>query len=65
MLTIVFYVMTCTNIDTNSECNTFEPYSWIASNETQRTKAFEECSILANAYEQLENVKEVDCYIEE
>jgi hypothetical protein len=25
----------------------------------------EECSLLANAYERLENVKEVDCYTEE
>jgi hypothetical protein len=66
MITIVFYLMTCTSIHTaKEECNTLEPYSWQASTEAERTKAFEECSILVNAYDMLRATKETDCYIEE
>lgn len=63
MITLSFYVMLCTN----NECNSFEPMSWEyqAISEQERSKAFDECSILANAYEKLEAVKEVDCYVQE
>jgi hypothetical protein len=64
MITIVFYVMLCTDIGTaKEECNTFQPYSWEVSTEAERTKAFEECSILVNSYDQLEATKETDCYV--
>lgn len=61
MLTLVFYIMLCTS----NECNSFEPMSWQITAEQEREQAFNECSILANAYEQLEAVKEADCYVEE
>lgn len=61
MITLVFYIMLCTN----NECNSFEPMSWSYTTEQEREQAFNECSILANAYSQLEATEEVDCYIEE
>lgn len=63
MITIVFYVALCSNSLLN-ECQSFEPMSWNVSTEQEQTRAFKECSILANAYEKLHNVKEVDCYTE-
>lgn len=62
MFNVIFYAMLCASPD---NCMAFEPYSWSVTNEAERVRAFEECSILANAYEQLQAVREVDCYIEE
>lgn len=67
MNTLIFYVMLCVSPTESShaDCNSFEPYSWTYSNEQEREKAFSECEILVNAYDQLEATKETDCYIEE
>lgn len=62
--TLVFYVAICTDVAKN-DCNGFEPYSWTFSNTIEAEKAYKECSILVNAYDQLEEVKETDCYEEQ
>lgn len=72
MNTIIFYVlMTVTGIDGANGANgvgvteeAFEPLSWTYTTSEEQDKAYEECSIIANAYLQLEAVVEVDCYEE-
>lgn len=69
MFTIVFYAMICTapiaGTADKQECNDFQPMSWSVNSYEEEEKAYEECSILANAYLKLESVEEVDCYREE
>lgn len=66
MITLLFYVVMCSDA-THSDCENFIPYVWEyqANNEVERSRAFNECSLLARAYSKLEATKEVDCYIEE
>lgn len=61
MKTIIFYALLCLS---PTDCNEFEPYSWQVTAVHEEQEAFKECSILANAYEKLQAVKEVDCYLE-
>lgn len=70
MNTIIFYVlMTVTGIDGANTVSiteeAFEPLSWTYTTSEEQDKAYEECSIMANAYLQLEAVIEVDCYEED
>jgi hypothetical protein len=60
MKTLIFYVMLCTN----TECNQFEPYTWTVTTEESIELALKECSTLSNAYDQLQDTKETDCYFE-
>lgn len=61
--TIILYVsMAVTGVDGNVYVEDFEPLSWEYSNTQEMEKGFEECSMMANAYEKLEAVVEVDCY---
>lgn len=63
MKTIIFYVaMTMFNVDGTASIESFEPMSWTTNSVAEEIKAYEECSILANAYDKLESTYETDCY---